>query len=71
MSRNFLFNYIVVKITSSLFLFTILCLILAELVGISFEQMRLIVDDKISVSTSREHPTFYSIERDKTFVLVY
>ena len=52
MSRNFLFNYIVVKIASSLLVFVILCLILGELVGISFEQMRLIAADKISINTS-------------------
>jgi lipopolysaccharide export system permease protein len=52
MSRNFLFNYIVVKISSSLLFFVILCLILGELVGISFEQMRLITADKISIDTS-------------------
>jgi lipopolysaccharide export system permease protein len=52
MSRNFLFNYIIVKIGSSLIFFVILCLILGELVGITFEQMRLITADKISISTS-------------------
>lgn len=52
MSRNFLFKYIVVRITSSLLVCAILCLILGELVGISFEQMRLITADKISIGTS-------------------
>jgi lipopolysaccharide export system permease protein len=52
MSRNFLFKYIFAKIGSSLLFFVVLCLILSELVGISFEQMRLITDDKISIPTS-------------------
>jgi lipopolysaccharide export system permease protein len=52
MSRNFLFKYIFAKIGSSLLFFVILCLILSELVGISFEQMRLITADKISIVTS-------------------
>jgi lipopolysaccharide export system permease protein len=52
MSSNFLFKYVTVKIGSSLLFFIILCLILSELVGISFEQMRLINADKISIVTS-------------------
>ena len=52
MSRNFLFSYIITKIVPSLLFFIILCLILGELVGISFEQMRLITADKISIGTS-------------------
>lgn len=52
MNRTLLFKYIVIKIISSLSFFIIICLILSELVGISFEQMRLIVANKISINTS-------------------
>lgn len=47
-----MFNYIFKKLILSLCFTTIICLILGEFVGISFEQIRFIADNKVSVITS-------------------
>lgn len=52
MVRKILFKYIALKIIPALFSSVIFCLFLSELIGISFEQIRFIADNKISISTS-------------------
>jgi lipopolysaccharide export system permease protein len=47
-----LFNYVAVKIISALCIATLLCMALGEFVGISFEQMRFLTDNRISMNTS-------------------
>jgi lipopolysaccharide export system permease protein len=47
-----LFKYLMVRITVASCFFVAICMILGELVGVSFEQMRLIADNKISLSVS-------------------
>jgi hypothetical protein len=50
--RKILFNYIAVKIISALCVATFLCMVLGEFIGISFEQMRFLADNRISINTS-------------------
>jgi lipopolysaccharide export system permease protein len=47
-----LFKYLMVRITVASCFFVAICMILGELVGVSFEQMRLITDNKISLAVS-------------------
>jgi lipopolysaccharide export system permease protein len=49
---NILFNYINTRIISSLCFAALLCMILSEFIGISFEQMRFLADNRISINTS-------------------
>jgi lipopolysaccharide export system permease protein len=52
MGNDILFKYIAKKIISVLAFFTLLCLVFSELIGISFEQIRLISNHEISFHTS-------------------
>jgi lipopolysaccharide export system permease protein len=52
MNRWILFRYLATRIAVTSCFFIAVCTILAELVGVSFEQMRLIAEDKIPLEAS-------------------